>query len=753
MAEKLRKSGIDIIGDVPWGTHFCQFYQTKEDLMDRLIPYFKAGLENNELCVWITAQPLEVEEAKEALRKAVPEIDAYLENGQMEIIPYTHGYVKEGVFDPEKVVDSWVEKIDQALARGYDGLRATGDTRWLEKKGWDDFVDYEKKVDTLIGKHQVIALCPYSLDMCSEIEIIDVVSNHQFALIKRKGKWERIENFGRKRAEEALQESKERFRTVFTKAAAGLAIVSPEISYHEVNERFCEITGYSREELLSKDCPQLVHPDDQEENAAEVKRLLDGETTSFVKDLRLIGADGRIVWIRVNVSPLHDYEQGKDGQSRLISVVEDITERKKVEEILKKVHKSLEEKVKARTAELEEAYKALMENEKRFSEAQKMAHIGNWDWNLVTDEMHWSDETYRIFGFIPREFGSSYNVILSHTHPDDRDYVDNAVKRALNGKPFSIDHRIISADGENRVVYAQGEVVFDKKNSPIRMRGTVQDITERKKAEEKIQTLLNAVESSNDAIVTESLEGNITSWNKSAEQIYGYLAEEILGKNVSILEPDNIKGEIKQLIEKIKQGKRICHYETLRLKKDGILINISITLSPIFDASGKLVAISAITRDITERKQAEKALRESEARLRRFYESSLIGVFYYYLDGSITDANDKFLEIVGHTREDLQAGRVNWKKMTPPEYRFLDGHAIKELKVTGVNTPYEKEYTRKNGSRVPIIVGTATFDQARDEGIAFVLDITDKKKQNKPWQKQRKPEKKKSIIESRTICR
>ncbi len=596
MAEKLRKSGIDIIGDVPWGTHFCQFYQTKEDLMDMLLPYLKTGLENNELCVWITAQPLEVEEAKEALRKAVPEIDAYLENGQMEIIPYTHGYVKEGVFDPEKVVDSWVEKIDQALARGYDGLRAIGDTRWLEKKGWDDFVDYEKKVDTLIGKHQVIALCPYSLDMCSEIEIIDVVSNHQFALIKRKGKWERIENFGRKRAEEALQESKERFRTVFTKAAAGLAIVSPEISYHEVNERFCEITGYSREELLSKDCPQLVHPDDQEENAAEVKRLLDGETTSFVKELRLIGADGRIVWIRVNVSPLHDYEQGKDGQSRLISVVEDITERKKVEEILKKVHKSLEEKVKARTAELEEAYKALMENEKRLSEAQKMAHIGNWDWNLVTDEMHWSDETYRIFGFIPREFGSSYNVILSHTHPDDRDYVDNAVKRALNGKPFSIDHRIISADGENRVVYAQGEVVFDKKNSPIRMRGTVQDITERKKAEEKIQTLLNAVESSNDAIVTESLEGNITSWNKSAEQIYGYLAEEILGKNVSILEPDNIKGEIKQLIEKIKQGKRICHYETLRLKKDGILINISITLSPIFDASGKLVAISAITK-------------------------------------------------------------------------------------------------------------------------------------------------------------
>ena len=123
MKEKLRKSGIDIIGDVPWGTHFCQFYQTKEDLMDILVPYFKAGLENNEFCIWVTSQPLEVEEAKEALRRAVPDIDVYLEKGQIEIIPYTDGYIKEGVFDSERVLNGWVEKLNQALDSGYDGMR------------------------------------------------------------------------------------------------------------------------------------------------------------------------------------------------------------------------------------------------------------------------------------------------------------------------------------------------------------------------------------------------------------------------------------------------------------------------------------------------------------------------------------------------------------------------------------------------------------------------------------------------------
>ena len=136
MSENMRHSGIDIIGNMPWGTHFCQFYQTKEDLIDILVPYFKTGLENNEFCMWVTSQPLEVEDAKEALRKAVPDIDVYLEKEQLEIISYS-------------------------LSNGYDGLRLTGNTFWLEKEDWNDFVNYEKKVDRVLGNYQMIALYTY----------------------------------------------------------------------------------------------------------------------------------------------------------------------------------------------------------------------------------------------------------------------------------------------------------------------------------------------------------------------------------------------------------------------------------------------------------------------------------------------------------------------------------------------------------------------------------------------------------------
>jgi len=326
-------------------------------------------------------------------------------------------------------------------------------------------------------------------------------------------------------------------------------------------------------------------------------------------ELDIVSADGQIRHILGNARPLRD-EQGNLRGS--ISAFIDITERKKAEEALKKANDNLEKIVEERTAELEKAYNSLKESEKGLAEAQKMANIGNWDLDFVTGETYWSDEMYRIFGHDPQELVPPYNEVLNYVHPDDRDYVDSAFKKAMNGKLYSIHHRIVLANGEERTVHTQSEVIFNEKNIPIRIKGIVQDITESKKAEEKIKILANAVESSNDAIITESLDGIITSWNKGAEQVYGYSAEEILGKHISNLAPPYLDKETKKLAELVKQGEKVQQYETLRLRKDGEIINVSVTFSPIFDTTGKLIAISVIYRDITKRKKAEEALRNFE---------------------------------------------------------------------------------------------------------------------------------------------
>ena len=143
------------------------------------------------------------------------------------------------------------------------------------------------------------------------------------------------------------------------------------------------------------------------------------------------------------------------------------------------------------------------------------------------------------------------------------------------------------------------------------------DITGYKTVEANKQMLANLVESSEDAVITKSISGIIKSWNKGAEQIYGYLPEDVIGKHISILAPKHLKDEISELIEKVKQGKKVRHHETIRLKKDGKLINVSVTLSPISDTSGNTVGISTIARDISELKRREEKLESTMNDLKR----------------------------------------------------------------------------------------------------------------------------------------
>ncbi|HBT60894.1 MAG TPA: hypothetical protein DEB40_04020, partial [Elusimicrobia bacterium] len=208
----LRASGLGVVGDIPWGTHFCQFYQSKDDLLDILVPYLKAGLENNEFCMWVVSEPLGESEAKAALRQAVPQLDRYLSQGQLEIIPHTAWYLIDGVFESRRVLAGWAEKLQKGLAKGYDGLRLTGNTLWLESKDWSDFVAYEAEVDRVISDRRMIALCTYSLGACSATEIIDVVNNHQFALARRDGCWELVESAARRQATQSLRASEARLR-------------------------------------------------------------------------------------------------------------------------------------------------------------------------------------------------------------------------------------------------------------------------------------------------------------------------------------------------------------------------------------------------------------------------------------------------------------------------------------------------------------------------------------------------------------
>ena len=332
MGEETRPAGIDIIGNVPWGTHFCQFYQTKEDLLDILVPYFKAGLENNEFCMWITAEPLNEREAEEALRKAVPDFDRYLKRGQIEILPHNKWYLKDGAFNSDRVLNGWVDKLNQALAKGYDGLRLTGNTFWLEKRDRKSFTDYEAAINNVIGNYRMIAICSYCVDRCDASELIDVVVNHQFSVIRREGDWKIIESSERRCMEEELQRLGEQYQIMLRTLMDGFWIVDSQGRFLEVNDTYCCLTGYSRQELLSMSIPDVEASERQEETARHIQSVIQNGADRF--ETRHRCKDGRIVRLEVSVS----YSSSNGG--RMYVFFQDITERKQAEE---EVRDALEE--------------------------------------------------------------------------------------------------------------------------------------------------------------------------------------------------------------------------------------------------------------------------------------------------------------------------------------------------------------------------------------------------------------------------
>jgi len=233
-----RETGVDVLGEMPWGTHVCLFYRTKEDLIEILVSYFKAGLENNEFCMWVTSEPLSKREAEKVLRKAVPDFDEYLKRGQIEIVPHAEWYLKEGTFDLQRVLKAWIDKLNQALTKGYAGIRVTGNTAWLEKRVRRDFIDYESKVNDTIGRYRMIAICSYCIDKCETSDIVDVANNHQFALIRREGKWELFKDAERKRAEKRFLDYQAKLKSL----ASELTLVEERERHRIAEELHDQIT-------------------------------------------------------------------------------------------------------------------------------------------------------------------------------------------------------------------------------------------------------------------------------------------------------------------------------------------------------------------------------------------------------------------------------------------------------------------------------------------------------------------------------
>jgi mycothiol system anti-sigma-R factor len=191
-ADEYRESGIQSLDLIRWGTHLAQLYNTKDDLIEVLVPYIQKGLEQNELCLWVTSEMSE-HEISGSISDEIPNIQEYIKNGQLQIMDYESWYLSNGCFDRKCALDGSFKKYNEALSGGYSGLRIAGTVSWVDESDWNSFMEYENYINKIVGDYKILILCTYKEDKCDIDKMLEVIKSHECVLSKMDDMWRQRE--------------------------------------------------------------------------------------------------------------------------------------------------------------------------------------------------------------------------------------------------------------------------------------------------------------------------------------------------------------------------------------------------------------------------------------------------------------------------------------------------------------------------------------------------------------------------------
>jgi PAS domain S-box-containing protein len=390
----------------------------------------------------------------------------------------------------------------------------------------------------------------------------------------------------------------------------------------EFNPAAATLFGISATEALGRDVTDLLIAPSLREKLREslawhTRPDADGWVDGRVR-YPLLRADG--MEFPAEIALTRSYLQ---GEIWFTAFVRDITAESQAEAARRESRELLEHKVKERTAALSDANDELKRRDELLHQAQALARVGSFDYDFMAERLQWSDELARILGRDPATV-HSLDELAACLHPDDRTRVRVAVETALlSRQPYSFEARVVRPDGSTAIVQSQGRVYVDEAGQQLRVTGYAQDITEREHAEEARRRLVHLVESSADAIFALSLDGRIQTWNAAASRIFGYAADEVVGKNVEMLVADSHAQQLRDAMTAVSTGQTRAHYELRHRRRDGSVFDASVTMSVILDDEGRLVGLSKVLRDITDQKLAEQrmlqSLREKEILLREIH--------------------------------------------------------------------------------------------------------------------------------------
>ena len=655
MGEEARRTGIDVLGDVSSGAHICLFYQTKEELIDVLVPYFKAGLENGELCLWVTSGGLPLEEARASLASAVSDLDDYIEKGQMEIVDAKPLYTTSGRLDPDKAIEGWAKKRQECTRRGFSAFRLAGDTFWVDSEDWLRFAEYEATVDFHLSKQGILAICCYPLDNCGPLGVLDVVNTHGAALVRRRGRWELSESTCLRRREEALQDIELRYRILADNVEDGVWTTDMNLRITYMSPSARRLRGYDPEEAARQPLANMLTGDSleramkvfAEELAIEETRQGD-LSRSWTLELEAYRKDGSTFWVEVKVSFLRDARGQPVG---LLGVTRDITERKRAEEALQKS---------------ESMYRLLADN----------VQDGIWTTDMDLRITYMSPSARRLRGYGPDEGPGPLERMLT---PASLEAAMRLFREQMaivkeegpgdSHRSWTLDLEACRKDGSTFWVEEIVTLMRDEEGRPAGLLGVTRDITERKGAEEALrqseERFRTVYEKSPIAMALYHSNGELVDMNEACLGIFG-LTDISGSKGYQLLGDPNLPSHI---TDRLRGGRSVRHeglfdfdkfrelgwYDT---RRTGVAYLYTL-ITPLDVRQGEPSGFMIQVQDMTQRRQAEEALRESEKRYRLLADNVEDVIWKASMDLDITYVSPSIKWLAGYSVEEVLGMRAD----------------------------------------------------------------------------------------------
>ncbi len=634
MDMSLKRAGISTIGDIYWNARFCLFYQTSQDLCEILIPYFESGLKNNEFCLWITAKPLESALATEKLTLAIGNIEEYINGGKIEIIPFSDWYYTDGNLDLQKSARNLGDKIKKALNNGFNAVRFSTIASWLDNANWQQTMEYIRRDQNYAEDNRLVSVSAYSLDSFQIPEIIEVVNNHQYSLIKRDGKWETMERRELNPMRNALDKRVKELRCLYDVASiTGSANTALDKRFEQITQLMPRAFQY----------PEITY--------TKIKvNSWGSQTDNYQKNNRNISSDIIIHGKKAGSIEVGYIKRPPVSNNSLFSKEEML--------LLDAVAERL-----GTTAEHRQSEDALIESEEKFRDLYENAPIAYFSVGEDGLIKNCNKRAGELLGYRVKELIGKPKESLYADTPNGKKKATRIFKEFMAGCNITDEElQMKRADGTPVWVSMTVNAILDSEGRFKESRSMVVDITGRKRAEavlqEERQRAENYFNLAGTMLLALDTNGIVTSVNKKGCEILEYDEKEIIGKNwADHFISDDMRKQVKKVFREIMNGHiyKFQHvYDHPVISQSGKVKNIAWYNSLILDEQGEILGTLSSGEDITERKKAEDALRQSEEKFfKAFNANPDMAIISNLKDGTYVEVNDSFVNATGYRREEL----------------------------------------------------------------------------------------------------